>query len=103
MKKKTLLTTRKIVLVGLLAALTVAGSAIRITVPLDIAGTSSFHFHGPFYRINPHIDTSAMFVNIPTGSICSLLGINGHNYTLASKFVSRLTDEIWSLNGRTIN
>ena len=43
MKKKTLLTTRKIVLVGLLAALTVAGSAIRITVPLDIAGTSSFH------------------------------------------------------------
>ena len=36
-------TTKKIVLAALLAALTVAGSAIRITVPLDIAGTSSFH------------------------------------------------------------
>ena len=42
MKQKTL-TTKKIVLTGLLAALTVAGSALRITVPLDIAGTSSFH------------------------------------------------------------
>jgi uncharacterized membrane protein len=37
------LTTRKIVITGLLAALTVAGSALRMTVPLDIAGTSSFH------------------------------------------------------------
>lgn len=42
MKKHTL-TTKRIVLTGLLAALTIAGSAIRITVPLDIAGTSSFH------------------------------------------------------------
>ena len=41
--KKTSLTTRKIVLVGLLAALTVAGSALRITLPIDIAGTTSFH------------------------------------------------------------
>lgn len=40
---KTHSTTKKLVLTGLLAALTVAGSAIRITVPLDIAGTSSFH------------------------------------------------------------
>jgi len=31
------------VLTALFAALTVAGSALRITVPLDIAGTSSFH------------------------------------------------------------
>lgn len=41
MKKK--LTTKKIVLAGLLAALTCVGSAIRITLPLDIAGTTSFH------------------------------------------------------------
>lgn len=41
--KKSTLTTKKIVLTGLLAALTVAGSALRITIPLDIAGTSSFH------------------------------------------------------------
>ena len=42
MQQKTM-TTRKIVMTGLLAALTVAGSAIRITLPIDIAGTTSFH------------------------------------------------------------
>ena len=42
MKKQTI-TTRKIVLTALLAALTVAGSWARITIPLDIGGTSSFH------------------------------------------------------------
>ncbi len=42
MQKHTL-STKKLVLTALLAALTVAGSALRITVPLDIAGTSSFH------------------------------------------------------------
>lgn len=40
---KSHIATKKIVITALLAALTVAGSAIRITVPLDIAGTSSFH------------------------------------------------------------
>ena len=42
MQQKTM-TTRKIVMTGLLAALTVAGSALRITLPIDIAGTTSFH------------------------------------------------------------
>jgi len=37
------ITTKKIVLTALLAALTAAGSAIRITVPADIAGTTSIH------------------------------------------------------------
>ena len=41
--KKQNLTTRKIVLVALLAALTAAGSALRVTLPVDIAGTTSFH------------------------------------------------------------
>lgn len=41
MKKN--LTTKKIVLTALLAALTVAGSALRIKVPLDITGFSAFH------------------------------------------------------------
>jgi uncharacterized membrane protein len=40
---KTKLTTKKIVLTAMLAALTVAGSALRITLPLEIAGTTSFH------------------------------------------------------------
>ncbi len=43
MNAKQKLTTKKIVMVGLLAALTAAGSAIRIKVPLDIVGTSAFH------------------------------------------------------------
>lgn len=42
MKKQTL-TTKKLVLAALLAALTVAGSALRIKVPLDISGFSAFH------------------------------------------------------------
>ena len=43
MEKKQRISTRKIVFVALMAALTVAGSALRITLPIDIAGTTSFH------------------------------------------------------------
>ena len=41
MKQK--ISTKQIVLVGLLAALTVVGSSLRIKVPAGIAGTSAFH------------------------------------------------------------
>ena len=43
MKSYNTFTTKKVVLAALLAALTVVGSAIRITMPIDIAGTTSFH------------------------------------------------------------
>jgi len=43
MKKQSTFTTKKTVLAALLAALTVVGSAMRITLPLEIAGTTSFH------------------------------------------------------------
>ena len=43
MEKTSKLTTKKIVLTALMAALTVAGSDIRITMPLEIAGTTAFH------------------------------------------------------------
>ena len=43
MNQNKTLTTKKIVICGLMAALTVAGSALRITLPLEIAGTTSFH------------------------------------------------------------
>ena len=43
MEHKTVLTTKKIVMVALLAALTVVGSSFRVTLPLEIAGTTSFH------------------------------------------------------------
>ena len=41
--KKQAITTKHLVLTALLAALTVAGSALRVTLPVDIAGTTSFH------------------------------------------------------------
>ena len=37
------ISTKHIVMTALMAALTVAGSAIRVTIPVDIAGTTSFH------------------------------------------------------------
>lgn len=40
---KNKISTKKIVLTALMAALTVVGSAIRVTLPIDIAGTTSFH------------------------------------------------------------
>lgn len=40
--KKTF-TTKKIVTAALLAALTIAGSALRVKVPLEITGFSAFH------------------------------------------------------------
>lgn len=43
MKSSRLFSVKHIVLVGLLAALTCAGSALRIKVPADIVGTSAFH------------------------------------------------------------
>ena len=43
MKQKQTISTKKIVLAALMAALTIVGSAIRITMPIDIAGTTSFH------------------------------------------------------------
>ena len=42
MKAQTF-TTRKIAFAAMMAALTAAGSALRITLPLSIAGTTSFH------------------------------------------------------------
>lgn len=37
------ISTRKLVFAALMAALTVAGSALRVKVPLDISGFSAFH------------------------------------------------------------
>jgi len=43
MTHKSTASTKRIVFTALMAALTVAGSALRITIPVDIAGTTSFH------------------------------------------------------------
>ena len=43
MKKQQTISTKKLVLVALLAALTVVGSGLRIVIPISIAGTTAFH------------------------------------------------------------
>lgn len=43
MERTTRIPTKKIVWAALMAALTAVGSALRITLPLDIGGTTSFH------------------------------------------------------------
>ncbi len=46
------ISTKRIVVTALMAALTCVGSAIRITVPLDIAGTTSFHLGNIFCALS---------------------------------------------------
>ena len=43
MKQQQTISTKKLVLVALLAALTVVGSGLRVTIPVSIAGTTAFH------------------------------------------------------------
>ena len=43
MERKQSMSTKKIVLTALMAALTIVGSAIRVTIPVNIAGTTAFH------------------------------------------------------------
>lgn len=43
MEAKKTISTKQLVITALLAALVTVGSALRITIPLDIAGTTSFH------------------------------------------------------------
>lgn len=44
--------TKKLVLTALFAALVVVGSALRITLPIDIAGTTSFHLGNIFCALS---------------------------------------------------
>ena len=52
MKNKSPFTTKKIVLVALLAALTAVSSTLRIKVPVGIAGTSAFHLGNIFCALS---------------------------------------------------
>ena len=52
MKNKSAFTTKRIVLVALLAALTAVGSTLRIKVPAGIAGTSAFHLGNIFCALS---------------------------------------------------
>lgn len=52
MENKSKLTTKKIVFVALMAALTAVGSALRVTLPLDIGGNTSFHLGNIFCALS---------------------------------------------------
>lgn len=52
MKTNPGISTKKLVLTALLAALTVAGSAFRITLPVSLMGTTSFHLGNIFCALS---------------------------------------------------
>ena len=52
MENSKKISTKKIVLVALFAALTVVGSGLRITIPISIAGTSAFHLGNIFCALS---------------------------------------------------
>ena len=52
MEHKNKLTTRKIVFVALMAALTCVGSYLRVVVPISIGGNSAFHLGNIFCALS---------------------------------------------------
>ena len=50
--KNQKISTKRIAMAGLLAALTAVGSALRITVPVDLVGTSSIHLGNIFCALS---------------------------------------------------
>ena len=66
MKQK--ISTRRIAMAGLLAALTAVGSALRITVPADLVGTSSIHLGNIFCAL------SGLLLGPGMGSLAAGLG-----------------------------
>lgn len=52
MERNQKITTKKIVLTALMAALTVAGSALRITLPVSVMGTTAFHLGNIFCALS---------------------------------------------------
>lgn len=52
MEGKTILTTKKLVITAMLAALTVVGSGLRIVIPVSIGGNSAFHLGNIFCALS---------------------------------------------------
>ena len=52
MEKKQNISTKRIVTAALMAALVAVGSALRITLPLDIGGNTSFHLGNIFCALS---------------------------------------------------
>ena len=52
MEQKQKLTTRKIVFVALMAALTCIGSYMRVVIPISVGGNSAFHLGNIFCALS---------------------------------------------------
>ena len=52
MEKKRSISTKKIVFTALMAALVAVGSALRVTLPMDIGGNTSFHLGNIFCALS---------------------------------------------------
>ena len=52
-----------------------------------LPGTEFIGFYRPFDGIDAHVDTSAVFINIPARSVLSSFCINRHNHALGTEFV----------------
>ena len=66
--KNQKISTRRIAMAGLLAALTTVGSALRITIPVTIGGTSAFHLGNIFCAL------SGILLGPGMGSLAAGLG-----------------------------
>ncbi len=115
MNSKQHTSTKKIVLTALLAALTVVGSAIRITIPVDIAGTTSFHLGnilcalsgillGPWYGAAAAGIGSAIYdmMNPLYISEAWITFLTKAAYGLAAGFVARCGKQPWGYGKATL-
>lgn len=82
MNQKYNIGTKRLVLAGLLAALTAAGSALRIKVPLDIVGTSAFHLG------NILCSLSGILLGPWLGGLAAGLGSALHDIVLDPTYIS---------------
>ena len=69
------ISTRRIAMAGLLAALTAVGSALRITIPVTIGGTSAFHLGNIFCAL------SGILLGPGLGGLAAGLGSAIYNMT----------------------
>ena len=82
MNSKQKINTKRLVLAGLLAALTAAGSALRIKVPLDIVGTSAFHLGNILCAL------SGILLGPWLGGLAAGLGSALHDIILDPSYIS---------------
>ena len=83
MKKESTITTKKLVLAALMAALTVVGSAIRIQMPISVGGTTAFHLGNIFCAL------SGLLLGPWLGGLAA--GLGSFLYDIMTNYI----DECW--------